>query len=174
MWKTLTWGLSKSGQRQQQTLVIWTSHRQLFAGKSFMPRTTQQQDSTRSAGKRAPCIRASFHSQALSLYLSINTLRSRTPDTSHCRYLLLEFPILTDPNIQHVAEIGCGAGSSLLPILKANPCCRATGTDLSPTAIRMLKQAAETAGIAQDRITAFSFDSTRIESLPHPLHGMTT
>ena len=72
---------------------------------------------------------------------------------------------------QHIVEIGCGAGSSLLPVLKANPKCRATGTDLSPTAIGMCKEAAKSAGIAQDRITAFAFDSTDVKKQPHPLHG---
>ena len=38
------------------------------------------------------------------------------------RYLLLEFPVLTvqDPP-QRIAELGCGCGSALLPILKVHP-----------------------------------------------------
>lgn len=41
------------------------------------------------------------------------------------RYLLLEFPQLgvTHPP-QHFVELGCGCGSSLLPVLRANPNCR--------------------------------------------------
>ena len=38
------------------------------------------------------------------------------------RYLLLEFPVLTVQNPpQRVAELGCGCGSALLPILKVHP-----------------------------------------------------
>jgi hypothetical protein len=42
------------------------------------------------------------------------------------RYLLLEFPELL--RMEHVAEIGCGCGSSILPVLKANPASRTTCT----------------------------------------------
>lgn len=65
---------------------------------------------------------------------------------------------------QHFMEIGCGCGSSLLPVLKANPTCRVTGTDLSPTAVRMFESAACKAGIAQDRITAFAADSAEADA----------
>ena len=66
---------------------------------------------------------------------------------------------------QHFLEIGCGCGSSLLPVLKANPSCRVTGTDLSPTAVQMFETAARKAGIAQDRVTAFAADSTQPEAV---------
>lgn len=39
------------------------------------------------------------------------------------RYLLHAFTVLADPGIK-VLELGCGAGASLLPILKANPTSR--------------------------------------------------
>lgn len=77
------------------------------------------------------------------------------------RYLLLEFPALTVTQPpQHFLEIGCGCGSSLLPVLKANPTCSVTGTDLSPTAVAMFKQAAVKAGIAADRFNGWAADST--------------
>ncbi|CAL8467539.1 g7077 [Coccomyxa elongata] len=76
------------------------------------------------------------------------------------RYLLLEFPSLADAaQPQHVLEIGCGCGSSLLPVLKANAAARVTATDLSPTAVRLFCDAAERAGIAADRYTAFPCDA---------------
>jgi methylase of polypeptide subunit release factors len=77
------------------------------------------------------------------------------------RYLMLEFPALMvqDPP-QHFVEIGCGCGSSLLPVLKANPTCRATGTDLSPTAVQMFEAAAGRAGVNPERVTAFPFNGT--------------
>ncbi|KAL3133398.1 hypothetical protein ABBQ38_007267 [Trebouxia sp. C0009 RCD-2024] len=88
------------------------------------------------------------------------------------RYLLLEFPCLTiSQPPQHFLEIGCGCGSSLLPVLKANPSCSVTGTDLSPTAVHMFKQAAATAGIAADRVTGYAADSTQPTALPHPAAG---
>ena len=60
------------------------------------------------------------------------------------RYLLLEFPALmrTDPP-PRVVELGCGVGSSLLPVLKANPGARVIATDVSSAAVcralRLLK-----------------------------------
>lgn len=66
---------------------------------------------------------------------------------------------------QHFLEIGCGCGSSLLPVLKANPTCTVTGTDLSPTAVHMFESAARKAGIAQRRVSAFAADSTQPEAL---------
>ena len=38
-----------------------------------------------------------------------------------------------------VVELGCGVGSSLLPVLKANPGARAIATDISPAAVRRLR-----------------------------------
>ncbi len=54
------------------------------------------------------------------------------------RYLLLEFPALArrEPPLR-VVELGCGCGSSLLPVLKANPAARAVATDLSSAAVRL-------------------------------------
>lgn len=73
---------------------------------------------------------------------------------------MLEFPALgaTDPP-QHIAEIGCGCGSALLPVLKANPACRVTGCDISPTALQLLQRAAEQAGVDAGRIRTFVLDA---------------
>lgn len=70
---------------------------------------------------------------------------------------------------QHFVELGCGCGSSLLPVLKANPTCRVTGTDLSPTAVDMFKAAAGRAGIQADRVSAFPLDAT--DTSNHSLAG---
>ncbi len=56
-------------------------------------------------------------------------------------------------------EIGCGCGSSLLPVLKANPAARVTATDISPTAVRLFRDAAARASIAADRYEAFACDA---------------
>ena len=77
------------------------------------------------------------------------------------RYIPLEFPILVDTQPLHVAEIGCGCGSSLLPVLKSNPNSRATACDLSPAAIKLFQQAAEKAGISSDRLNLFPLDASR-------------
>lgn len=74
------------------------------------------------------------------------------------RYLLLEFPQLTQQGL-HIVEIGCGCGSSLLPALKANPSCRVTATDISPTAVSMFQAAARQAGIEEQRLDAFVRDA---------------
>lgn len=44
------------------------------------------------------------------------------------RYILLEFPMLAEPGALHVAEIGCGCGSSILPVMANNPLVRVTAT----------------------------------------------
>lgn len=62
--------------------------------------------------------------------------------------------------MENILEIGCGCGSSLLPVLKANPGCRVTGTDVSPTAVQLFTTAARTAGVSDDRVCAFTLDST--------------
>ena len=58
-------------------------------------------------------------------------------------------------------------------MLKANPTCTVTGTDLSPTAVYMFKQAAVKAGIAADRVTGYAADSTQAaaETGPTALTG---
>ncbi len=75
------------------------------------------------------------------------------------RYLLLEFPVLR--TARHVAEIGAGCGSSLLPVLKANPEAVATATDISATCLLQLAAAAQREGIdVAARVRAFVADST--------------
>ena len=66
------------------------------------------------------------------------------------RYIPLEFPVLVERKPLHVAEIGCGCGSALLPVLKANKESRATACDLSPAAIELFKVAAEKEGISSE------------------------
>lgn len=104
--------------------------------------------------------------------------RIRTPNSPRAwpfRYLLLEFPCLTvSQPPQHFLEIGCGCGSSLLPVLKANPTCSVTGTDLSPTAVAMFKQAAAKAGIAAHRFSGHAADSTQADAGAAPLQGAAT
>lgn len=80
-----------------------------------------------------------------------------------CRYLMMEFPCLMQPH-QHIFEIGCGCGSSLLPILKANITSRVTATDLSPTAVRLFCEAAEMAGIDRARYEAFPLDAAAADA----------
>lgn len=77
------------------------------------------------------------------------------------RYLPLAFPELVqeDPPI-HVVELGCGCGASLVPVLKANATCRATACDVSPTAVALLREVVEAAGIASARVCAFAHDAT--------------
>jgi len=81
------------------------------------------------------------------------------------RYIPLEFPVLMKPDL-HVAEIGCGCGSALLPVLKANPTSRGTACDVSPTAIELLKVAAEREGIDVHRIHSFAYDASSTEIIP--------
>lgn len=64
------------------------------------------------------------------------------------RYLPLAFPILSDEaTTRHVFEIGCGAGSALLPVLRANPSAFVSGCDVSPRAVSAFLEAARSAGL---------------------------
>jgi methyltransferase-like protein 6 len=82
------------------------------------------------------------------------------------RYLLKEFPILAE---QHppklVVEIGCGCGSSLLPVLKANAGAHALGTDVSSTCLEQLRAAAAAEGINASRLELFTADGTELEQM---------
>jgi len=90
------------------------------------------------------------------------------------RYILLEFPCLTvqQPPI-HVVELGCGYGASLMPVLKTNPTCRVTATDIAPTCVAQLRGVAVREGIADAdaRITSFVADSAD-PSVRHLFEGL--
>ena len=88
----------------------------------------------------------------------------------YSRYLLLNFPQLAEPHT-HILELGCGCGSSLLPVLKANPTCRVTGSDISASAVAMLRRAAEQANIAPERVATHVCDgaATNEASVPGAL-----
>ena len=75
---------------------------------------------------------------------------------------LQEFPQLSAPGPMHVMEIGCGCGSSILPVLASNPLATATVTDVSSTCISQLHAAASAMGIdpATRLISSFACDST--------------
>ncbi|KAG2498189.1 hypothetical protein HYH03_003943 [Edaphochlamys debaryana] len=80
------------------------------------------------------------------------------------RYLLLEFPRLL--TCEHVAEIGCGCGSAILPVLKANPGARSTCTDISTTCLDQLLAAAAAEGIDRSRLSVFPADATDPAAAP--------
>lgn len=74
------------------------------------------------------------------------------------------------PGPLHVAEIGCGCGSSLFPVLNANSGAVVTATDVSPTCIDQFKQAATTYGIQPQRIkSTFVVDAS--DPCAAPLFG---
>uniref|UniRef100_A0A061RNX5 Methyltransferase family protein n=1 Tax=Tetraselmis sp. GSL018 TaxID=582737 RepID=A0A061RNX5_9CHLO len=80
------------------------------------------------------------------------------------RYLVLEFPVLVDQLLtKHVLEIGSGCGSSLLPVLRENPAASATACDVSETALQLLRDAADRAGICPSRL--FAADAAAPEAL---------
>ena len=58
------------------------------------------------------------------------------------RYLLAEFPALAVDAPTTILEIGCGSGSSCVPILRANPRARVLACDFSPAAVRCTARAA--------------------------------
>ncbi|GAX80389.1 hypothetical protein CEUSTIGMA_g7828.t1 [Chlamydomonas eustigma] len=94
------------------------------------------------------------------------------------RYILLEFPALSQLSEEdHVMEIGCGCGSSILPVLAANRSVTATVTDVSTTSTEQLVHAACCMGIlppdvlvpgaATPKIKSFICDSSDPEAAPH-------
>lgn len=77
------------------------------------------------------------------------------------RYLLLEFPVLGAAHPpQHIAEIGCGCGAAVLPVLKANPTACVTACDVSPTALELLRGAAANAGINAGHLSTLVLDAS--------------
>jgi hypothetical protein len=80
------------------------------------------------------------------------------------RYLLLEFPCLAPSSqLQHVVEIGAGCGSSILPVLRAQPQARATLSDISGTCLQQLLQAMQHLGLDSSRVDTFTADGTSAE-----------
>ena len=73
------------------------------------------------------------------------------------RYLLAEFPALLD--VGCVLEVGCGSGSSALPVLAANPSATVLACDWSANAVRCAERAvASRAPDDADRFEAFVCD----------------
>ena len=73
------------------------------------------------------------------------------------RYIPLAWPSLA--SAASVVELGCGAGSALLPVLRANPASRALGVDVSPGAVCMFLEAAARAGIDPGRVSGLVMDA---------------
>eukprot|EP00890_Picochlorum_soloecismus_P005454 jgi/Picsp_1/590/NSC_00587-R1_s-adenosyl-l-methionine-dependent methyltransferase len=72
------------------------------------------------------------------------------------RYLSLEFPCLLDDGDGtsglRVGEIGCGCGSALIPVLRANKRATAVACDVSETATGVFREMCQKAGIENDRV----------------------
>lgn len=113
-------------------------------------------DGTLAMAKGSP----SVTSYDRSSWENFHSQHSRARFFKERRYLLLEFPQLgvTDPP-QHFVEVGCGCGSSLLPVLRSNHTCRVTGCDISPTAVHLFLEAAKQYDIQPERVNAFAFDA---------------
>lgn len=70
-------------------------------------------------------------------------------------------PRLTFPTLSPTAP---PLPAALLPVLKAIPTCRVTGCDISPTALRLLRRAAEQAGVEAQRTHTFVLDASSSSS----------
>jgi predicted O-methyltransferase YrrM len=77
------------------------------------------------------------------------------------RYLQLEFPCLAPPaQPQHIVEIGAGCGSSILPVMRAQPQARVTVCDVSATCLEQLQGAMQLLGLEPQRCRSFVADGT--------------
>ncbi|KAF6257122.1 S-adenosyl-L-methionine-dependent methyltransferase [Scenedesmus sp. NREL 46B-D3] len=77
------------------------------------------------------------------------------------RYLLLEFPCLAPPaQLQHIVEVGAGCGSSILPVMRAQPQAQVTVCDVSATCLEQLQGAMQLLGLEPQRCRSFVADGT--------------
>ena len=93
------------------------------------------------------------------------------------RYLLAEFPKLCDPDVvKSVLEVGCGSGSSALPVLAANPRATVLACDWSANAVRCATRAVERAkGVeSKDRFEGFVSDPSTSDDLAGEVHRRLT
>mmetsp|Transcript_37164 Transcript_37164/g.80907 ORF Transcript_37164/g.80907 Transcript_37164/m.80907 type:complete len:311 (-) Transcript_37164:367-1299(-) len=78
------------------------------------------------------------------------------------RYLLVEFPELSSSMTRgtrtSVLEIGCGSGSSVLPLLKANPDLNVHACDFSRQAVSTAKQSVDALAMPPHRSCLFVCD----------------
>ena len=93
-------------------------------------------------------------------------------------YLEAEFPELRaqdggdDGQCRVFAELGCGAGNTVLPLLESHPTAFVYACDYSPRAVAMTERRAAAAGAAH-RLHAFVCDLTRATLVPPvPPHGI--
>ena len=69
------------------------------------------------------------------------------------RYLLRQFPLLEREQLR-VLEVGCGTGSSVLPILKGNASAHVFASDPSQSAVRITRELSELAGVGERLTTS--------------------
>lgn len=121
-------GAAAAEHTQQAAAAEQTQH--LRHQKEAATEQQQQQQKQAAAEQqlgacRAPCPPEDAPDYDRSSWEGFHAQHSAARFFKERRYLLLEFPQLatSDPP-QHFVEIGCGCGSSLLPVLRANPTCR--------------------------------------------------
>ena len=71
------------------------------------------------------------------------------------RYIPLAFPVLRDRSRSwHILEVGCGCGSTVLPLLLDNPSIQATAVDISAAAVSTTAAISHKLGF-EDRLETF-------------------
>lgn len=85
------------------------------------------------------------------------------------RYLMREFPGLLEA--RKVLELGCGSGSSALPVVQQNKACEVTAIDFSEASVLQLRDAAGRLGLDSSRFRAEVCDVSA-RPCPPPLQGL--
>jgi len=95
---------------------------------------------------------------------SFHLQHAAVPFFKQRRYLVAEFPQLAARGEQlTVLELGCGVGSSALPLLLSDPGVRVVACDFAPAAVEAARQAVSRAGASADVLPSRGADWSSLQ-----------
>jgi methyltransferase-like protein 6 len=128
--------------------------RRVFAEEA---RSDEVGDSTEEAASCTADARWADSSHQAAAWSRFYDRHDSTPFFKARRYLTAEFPALQRSGVT-VLEVGCGAGASVVPLLRHNPCARVMACDFSASAVAACARAVADAGIQPGRFCCFQAD----------------